>query len=285
MIFIENNVYHKSCPLCGSPGIEPVGPIQYVVPVKFSTTSITLKNQPELYKCLHCGSRFTQYSIPEETAVQLYTNGASNERWKAESFRAMKEPQVVDTLLDVFVRRSHVLDVGCNTGQLLDLAKEKDCVTYGVELSLESQKTLTEKGHKVYNDLAELKDTSLDVITAFDLAEHLYHISAFLALCSAKLKDGGKLVIFTGNVHSKSARWAKANWWYLKYPEHVVFPSVRFFELAGFNIERKIATYASLGYKKGAYAAVRALAAGVVKGTYTGLPSFGPDHFMVILKK
>jgi SAM-dependent methyltransferase len=292
MQIIENTIQHDRCPLCGNHEIKSLGEILYQKPVYFSTTPVELANNAVLYKCDACMSGFIQGSIPEQIAMSLYAGGASNDRWKAIPFRNAKTPDILNALSKVFSPGSHVLDVGCNTGELLDFAKENGCITFGNEPSLESQKVLLSKGHKVCPRLAEVEDGSMDVITAFDLIEHLYDVPGFLALCKSKLSKNGRMVILTGDINSQSARWAGNNWWYLKYPEHVVFPAPRFYERNGFLLEELLATYASVGFKKPLFAAFIVLAKSKIgalvkrrkKSSYIGLPSWGPDHYLAIIK-
>jgi 2-polyprenyl-3-methyl-5-hydroxy-6-metoxy-1,4-benzoquinol methylase len=283
MKLIQNNITYNHCPLCESKDIKYEGKITCLKPLVFSTTTIQTETKSLLYKCNTCHSGFKQNIIPETIAMSLYASGNSNERWTPISFNESKLPEVVNALQKVFLNNAKVLDIGCNTGELLDMAKTRGSITYGNELSTESQKILLAKGHIVCNTITEIEDGSIDVITAFDLIEHIYNVSEFLALCKSKLKSKGRLVIFTGNVQSKSAQWAGNKWWYLKYPEHVIFPSVSFLESKGFTLEEKIDTYASVGYKRSFFKSLKALIKGKLTNTYKGLPSWGPDHYLVIL--
>lgn len=285
MELIQNNITFDHCPLCKSNGIRYKGKITYLKPLVFSTTPIQTETKSLLYKCNACHSGFKQNIIPEAVAMELYAGGNSNERWTPISFNESKLPEVVNALQRIFSKGTKVLDIGCNTGELLDMAKANGSITYGNELSTESQKTLLAKGHVILNTLAEIPDGSMDIITAFDLIEHIYNVAEFLALCKSKLKTNGRLVIFTGNIQSKSAQWAGNKWWYLKYPEHIIFPSVSFLASKGFTLEEKIDTYASVGYKRSFFKSLKALIRGKVTNTYKGLPSWGPDHYMVILTK
>lgn len=284
MQVIKNTLRHVHCPLCGHSGIKESGKIKYHDPLYFSSARITLEKPASLYKCGNCASGFIQDTIPEEKAISLYTTSSSNKRWEALPFRKMKSPEIVTALSAIFLPQKLVLDVGCNTGEMLDLAKELGSITYGNELSTDSQKVLLEKGHKICTRLEDLEDGSMDVITAFDLIEHIYHVPGFLNLCRSKLKPGGRMVILTGNIQSTSAQWSGSNWWYLKYPEHVVFPSPVFLGKSGFTVEQLIPTYASVGYKRSFFAQIKALIKGKLTGTYQGLSSWGPDHYLAILK-
>jgi 2-polyprenyl-3-methyl-5-hydroxy-6-metoxy-1,4-benzoquinol methylase len=75
-----------------------------------------------------------------------------------------------------------VLDIGCNDGSFMDDARSFGLKISGVEYSCEALSFFSIKEHKVFSYLDEA-DSSSDLITAFDLVEHLYDISSFLAKC------------------------------------------------------------------------------------------------------
>jgi cyclopropane fatty-acyl-phospholipid synthase-like methyltransferase len=145
---------------------------------------------------------------------------------------------------------------------------------------------LREKGHKPYASLEETPG-GYDIITAFDLIEHLYAVPEFLKNCREKLSAKGRLVILTGNIGSFSAVMAGSHWWYAQYPEHIVFPSKKFFkENSGYGIERWILTYASKGYKFPLSRQWLGIQNTILRRqTFSGLPSIGPDHVLAVLKK
>ena len=178
-----------------------------------------------------------------------------------------------------------VLDVGCNTGELLDFVKSKGCRTAGVEFSATSRSMLNSKQHQAYDSLDHVTER-FDVITAFDLVEHLYDVPGFLKKCQSLLVDGGVVVILTGDKSSLSARICQSKWWYLTHPEHIVFPSRQYYvQHSGLHVEKWIPTYASKGYKKQPVAVFKGVLKRILKRNYTGLPSLGPDHVLIVLKK
>ncbi|HKB58605.1 MAG TPA: class I SAM-dependent methyltransferase [Gallionellaceae bacterium] len=281
---MSNSLLRDRCPLCGAGSITLVGPLAYRGQIEFSSGMIELEYVPELWFCGQCTSRFVQHAVTEEAARQLYADGRAGERWSAEKFSEAKTPEAVNVMTQLFKQGGHVLDVGCNTGELLDYARDLGCETAGVELSAESRSVLEFKRHKSYASLDDVSGT-YELITAFDLFEHLYDVRGFLAACRSRLASGGKLAILTGNVGSVSARVAGINWWYAQYPEHIVFPSKKFFaEFSGFRLDAWLPTYASRGYKLPVYrAAVSMLKSAVRRRPYTGLPSLGADHALVVL--
>jgi len=284
-MMVENHLVHERCPLCGFASVVKLGDIAYVEPLVFSTREITLKNKPQLWKCEKCRSGFTQYAVPEGAAARLYESGAGNERWISKPFVEEKPDEVIRIMEKIIQPGSHLLDVGCNTGELLDFARTLGCHTAAVEYSMASGEVVKAKGHSFFASFNEA-DGVYDVITAFDLVEHLYDIPLFFMECWKKLNDNGLLVILTGNFSCFSAGITGADWWYVRYPEHIMFPSKRFFySIAHFSVSHWVRTYASTKF----YAPVRnrifSLVKGIQHGNYTALPSIGPDHVLVVLRK
>jgi SAM-dependent methyltransferase len=258
--------------------------IPYDSPTRFSTSEFEFALVPELWRCNDCGSSFVQNAVPETTAIKLYTSGASGERWSSEEFHALKPENQLSTLNAFLKPGVNVLDIGCNTGELLDYARARGSRTTGVEYSGASRAVLESKGHDSFASLGEVTG-EFDVITAFDLVEHFYDVPAFFRRCRALLKSGGVLIILTGDIGSMTARLSRADWWYLRYPEHIVFPSKEFFTRhSGLRLERWVPTYASKGYQSSWMQILRQLLGGLLRRRYSGLPSIGPDHVLVVLK-
>lgn len=283
---VDNNKTQNCCPLCRSGNIKQNGKLAYCGEIYFSTTEIEIAHPPELWHCEQCLSGFVQNTVDEETAKMLYSTGQAGERWSTVSFDQNKTQNVIDSMAAIFRDKGSVLDVGCNTGELLDFAKDFGCDTSGVEYSLASREGLAGKGHSAYETFEEVPGR-YDVIAAFDLVEHLYDVPAFLEGCREKLSEKGRLVILTGNIDSLSAVLTGKRWWYAQYPEHIIFPSNKYFsEYSGMKIEKWIPTYASRGYQSSICKAGWGILKSILRGrAYTGLPSIGPDHVLVVLSK
>ena len=284
--FVKNNYRHKACPFCISPEIRKTGNITYKSPVEFSTHLVDIEFPPELWKCNHCKSWFSQNIVPDETALRLYSQGSSSEKWSRRPFEERKPAEVIEALSGLFTEKTNVLDIGCNTGEFLDFAKSRGCKTSGIEPSIACRDIIESKGHKYYSSFADTGGSRFDVITAFDLIEHLYDIHSFMNCCADRLEENGVLVICTGDVSSLSARISKSSWWYVSAPEHIIFPSkIYFYYYSGFRVSKLIRTYAAVNYKKKYLTLAKDLLKSIIKNHYTGLPSLGPDHILLFLTK
>jgi SAM-dependent methyltransferase len=283
---VDNSFRWDNCPLCRSGEVRSCGAADYRGRVKFSTQAIDLLCVPEIWLCSSCGSGFTQNIIPEAISKSLYSTSQAGDRWSSTPFEQHKTPEVVTAITDLFHNRGRVLDVGCNTGELLDFANSLGCQTRGLEYSQDSCEVIRSKGHKAYQSFDEVTE-QFELITAFDLVEHLYDVPGFLAACYQRLVDGGKLILLTGDIQSQSAIRAGSRWWYAQYPEHIVFPSRVFFEKHScFKLEAWLPSYAAAEYNYPAFRVLLSRLKSLLTGRlYNGLPSSSPDHALIILTK
>jgi SAM-dependent methyltransferase len=281
---IRNDFRRSICPLCDSSAVMQVGRILYNQPVLFSSVAVRLEKDPELWKCNDCQSAFVQNVLSEDAARQLYSKGDSASRWSTEAIQEYKPQEIVVELSRIFGSGKQHLDVGCSGGNLLDFSRERGCSTSGVDYSSTTREYLEHKGHAWFPSLESLGERKFDVITAFDLIEHLYDVDAFLQDCCRRLRPGGRLVILTGDIESLSAKISREHWWYAAYPEHIVFPSVQFFcTHSRYRLERLIPTYAAKAYRVSVGQRIRGVVSSMLRGCYRGLPALGPDHMLLTL--
>ena len=283
---VDNNLFWDSCPLCRSGEIYNCGTADYRGSVKFSTREIVLLRIPEIWLCQSCSSGFTQNIIPQALSKSLYSTSHSGDRWSSTPFEQRKTLEVIATMTDLLHNRDRVLDVGCNTGEFLDFAKNLGCQTWGLEYSQDSREVIKSKGHSAYLSFDEVAE-QFEFITAFDLVEHLYDLPGFLDTCRDHLVAGGRLVMLTGDIQSQSATRAGSHWWYAQYPEHIVFPSRGFFEKhGGFKLEIWLPSYAATTYKYPAYKFfLSRIKSFLTRRLYNGLPPSSPDHALIVLTK
>lgn len=101
-----------------------------------------------------------------------------------------------------------VLDIGCGYGYLLKLFDELGFETYGIDISedaIKKARKITKAKVFVYdvnNGLSIFSDEFFDLITLFDVIEHLYSPYNVLKETHRILKKGGKIFITTPNLNS-----------------------------------------------------------------------------------
>ena len=289
MHFIENNLWHAQCPACGSQSIRELGKQSLKKPELYSSLAIVQSHRPEIWACSSCKSMFKQNSVNEADSVMLYSRGNAISRWSSDAaktkntFLTKKTAAMQKFLKDILLRSKNVLDIGCNDGLFLDDARRFGLKTAGVEYSCEARSFCSAKEHIVFSSLNEVS-SSYDLITAFDLVEHLYDISSFLCRCKDLLAPGGRIVIITGDPECLMARAARQNWWYTSFPEHVVFPSLRYFSMIdGLILEDNLSVRHSRQGFKFPIRLVHALMSMGYNRKFDGLSGLWPDHNIVVL--
>ncbi|KKS94723.1 MAG: Methyltransferase type 12 [Candidatus Collierbacteria bacterium GW2011_GWB1_44_6] len=122
-------------------------------------------------------------------------------------------------LAEGFKKGQKVLDIGCATGNFLKKCDAYGMKTYGVDISsawLKKAKTNTKARLKVFDlnsSTTPFPTVKFDLITAFDVIEHLDSPSKFVEKCYSMLKKGGKLIITTPNLNS-FGRYVEKNKWH-----------------------------------------------------------------------
>ncbi|HXD75099.1 MAG TPA: methyltransferase domain-containing protein [Vicinamibacterales bacterium] len=102
--------------------------------------------------------------------------------------------------------KGRVLDVGCAFGSFIELAKSRGWTASGVEVSPYSSKFAREsRGLDVFTgDLADYTAAaeSFDLVTLWDVIEHVREAQGTLTRAARLLKPGGHLMLTTDNYRS-----------------------------------------------------------------------------------
>jgi SAM-dependent methyltransferase len=140
--------------------------------------------------------------------------GNPTERW-----------QWAQKLITRYVERGNVLDIGCSSGAFLKTMQGPNWRLFGIEMEPSTaERARTATGAEVFvGDAcdAPFQPGSLDVITAFDLVEHVYQPRALMAKVSEWLKPGGIFVAQVPNIDSWEARAFRSYWYGLELPRHL----------------------------------------------------------------
>jgi 2-polyprenyl-3-methyl-5-hydroxy-6-metoxy-1,4-benzoquinol methylase len=188
-------------------------------------------NQCEVWRCEGCGlgradagnfNPRTYYTAEYFSGER--TDGYSDYRG-AESVLRREFARTVD-----FVRRfrdgGRLLDVGCAYGFFLKEAKAYFDVA-GIELAEDAAQSCRQAGLDVNSGIADEATLArigpVDVVTMFDVIEHLPQPRDTLALCHKYLRPEGILVLTTGDFASLAARWAGPRWRLMTPPQHLWF--------------------------------------------------------------
>jgi len=218
-----------------------------------------LKFEDAPYRVVRCPDCGLVYVLPRLSAEELqamyqtaywesdhakdfgYTDYVKDAELYVNTYRMRRE-----VITERVSEPAKVLDVGSAAGFFLSTMKEIGWECHGVELS----ETMVERSKEMYGlqhvfagtlDDAPYEPGTFDVITFWDVIEHLEDPAQILARASELLKDDGFLVIETQNVESRFAKVMGKNWQHYKHAEHLYHFSPKtvamLLERAGFTIE------------------------------------------------
>lgn len=125
-----------------------------------------------------------------------------------------------------FARPGRVLDVGCAAGYFLRVMKDEGWQVTGLEPSDAIRPQAEERlgPENVRGGLlgqVELEPASFDLITMWDVIEHIPDVVAAAREVRRLLAPGGKFLIETQDVHSLAARVLGKRWQHYKHAEHI----------------------------------------------------------------
>lgn len=90
----------------------------------------------------------------------------------------------------------HALDFGAGIGTFSELIRERGYRVRCVESDAYLVECLREKGFETFTELAELRDESEDYIFSLNVFEHIEDDRSVLRALAAKLRRGGRILIY-----------------------------------------------------------------------------------------
>jgi len=168
----------------------------------------------QIVKCEDCG---LIYVYPrEDKIVDKYIDSKDELYLKSEMSRKETFKNDLKNIRKIYSKSGRLLDIGCGYGLFLDTAKEAGYDAEGIEISKYSYEYCKSKNHKVHNNVlgeCNFENESFDLITMWDLIEHLEDPSSFLKDVNRILNRDGLVVISTPNIGSLFAKARGRSWW------------------------------------------------------------------------
>lgn len=178
------------CSLCGSSRLE----------------HIWSKDGYDLVRCRDCSLVFVANPPGPQALQKLYSFEAGyhselgSDSWAVQHHQ--NEAQRNLAVLQRHSREGRLLDIGCSTGLFLELARGAGFDASGIEYSPDSARVAQAKGLDVAVGAltdGRYDEQSFDLVTLWDVIEHLPDPQATLAVAARLLKPGGLLVAKTPN--------------------------------------------------------------------------------------
>jgi SAM-dependent methyltransferase len=218
-----------ACRLCGAHTIECLG---HIPDSDYFAGCVLEDPMPGgcLWRCRACRSMFRHPILSASVYLDLYSKGVASQ-WSVRTHR--RDLEIIRGIVAQDAPSGGVLDVGCGAGDFL-LTLPANLQKCGVEPSTAAGASATHRGVRVLgrtiDDLSP--NDYFDLITIIDVIEHVPDPKRLLDTAYSHLARGGCMIVATGD--PTIALWHsvfRSRFWYSSFPEHITFPSLRFFQI------------------------------------------------------
>jgi 2-polyprenyl-3-methyl-5-hydroxy-6-metoxy-1,4-benzoquinol methylase len=173
----------------------------------------------DLHECKYCKYRFIntiELYYERHYINQLTDDNQSLDNFRYSYFKKMKL-RLIKKYPKFKKKGTRILDVGCARGLWLDQWTENSEL-YGSEYSTEHKKTLKNKNIRVVSE-DDITVSSFDIISLFDVLEHIEDPFDYLDKLYGSLAPGGVLIVAVPDMGKILAKVLKQNY-YLICPMH-----------------------------------------------------------------
>jgi SAM-dependent methyltransferase len=211
-----NDYGPESCPVCGHAG-----------PREWLRAPDRLHGRQERYTLLRCPACSLVWlsKPPKPSEMHKHYTDAYDKLISDAGENSPGRWRDRNTALTPHKQPGVLLDLGCSSGAFLQSLRGKGWDLFGIEMSAESAKQAQAKsGANVFvGDIldAQFPPESFDVITCFDVFEHLYEPRRVMTKVAEWLKPGGIFYVLVPNVDSAEGRVFGSYWHGLELPRHL----------------------------------------------------------------
>lgn len=184
-----------------------------VCPVCSATDSreIFNKNGGIYVSCNKCEMVFLNPALKDEELIKYYQFNNSNQALAHDSETEFYR-RIYTSGLDLICKyksNGALLDIGCSSGLFLDVVANRFS-SHGIELNISEVEIARSKGYLIWdrpiNSVNFEKNDKFDVITLWDVFEHIKDGKAYLQNLRGNLRAGGVIFLQIPNVDSLAAR-------------------------------------------------------------------------------
>lgn len=193
---------------------------------ELADTDIEL-SEGRLKRCTACGQLLSQCSRQDYSETMEEFNHASGTWPPPENLKSLERStqKTVKNIVRLSGRKRtelKLLDVGCSNGAFIHVAGQMGVNCHGVEPAENAAAAAQKIGLKVHNGYLEDLDPGkkYDVITMFEVIEHVEQPVDLLIECRKRLNKNGLLVIRTANTNSWTVTCLKGHWHYFSIKKH-----------------------------------------------------------------
>jgi ubiquinone/menaquinone biosynthesis C-methylase UbiE len=245
--------------------------------------------------------------VPSKKYLSELLSQQTNNIWSDECYFRL-EKGLIESLMAK--PAFDLLDVGPAHGGLLKACNDSKGRRSGLDIVQHTGVDAYLRGEFIQGLLEEptlvWQNEPYDIVTAFDVFEHLYHPTLAFTNLSRLVKKKGFVVLETGDVHSFwPSKFGVHEWWYVNLLEHHVFWSEHSLNILAHQNGFKVISFTRKRHKSRPYLPfLNAIIATLKSNLYYLSPNnykrvvtvlgksriqpfcvFTKDHFQAILKK
>ncbi|CAG1006084.1 putative S-adenosylmethionine-dependent methyltransferase/MSMEI_2290 [Anaerolineae bacterium] len=225
----------------------------------FRCTSAAYGVHPPIVRCRRCNlvyanPRWDSSLVEESYSVVEDPTYVEEREGRVLTFSRNLKP--LEDLVGATTNSRHLLDVGCHIGVMVELAQQRGWDAWGVEPSTWASEQARARGlHVITGTLndTQIPENYFDVVTMWDVIEHLTDPAAELRNVHRVVKPGGIFAIHTIDIESAFARVMGGRWpWLMEMHLYYFSPRTlgKMLEQCGFQVIRSSAQgrFLRLGY-------------------------------------
>ena len=194
----------SACPICGTHGgrsvhTEPMGNLSSPLTGRFPR-DLTM----HVLRCASCGFMYANPRPKQEILDERYQHMSDIDfNLNGQQARVRMFEHLIDRLVERHPQPGRILDVGCFTGTLLEVARSRGWDPWGVEINkVASTYAREELGMHVFTSLlldAKFEPAFFDAVAMTDVAEHVLDPLETFEEIHRILRPGGMLVMTVPN--------------------------------------------------------------------------------------
>lgn len=220
---LNRHLEDSVCNLCGADDFDIVYPelpglTNLNSKVVFSSSSHHVSLE-QIVKCKHCGLVYVTPRFKSGSVVSGYSAAIDNDYVSQEQARLATFKKSLELLAEYFSLPGKLLDVGAAAGYFVKAASDAGWQAEGVEpgrwISDYASSRLHVKIRPGTIHDYRFKPNLFDVVTYWDVLEHVPNPSADLAKTAKILKPGGLLFVNYPDFASLPARIFGRKWWFI----------------------------------------------------------------------
>ena len=287
------------CPICRKKHFIP-----FINCLDFSVS----KEEFKIVMCIYCKFLFTNPRPTDNNLSKYYlsedyishtnsTKGVFSLLYqKAREFTLRKKLYLVNKLS----KRGRLLDIGCGTGEFLNICNKNSWITNGIEPSDIARNQAINKYNLEVNkntDLLQFDRNSFDIITMWHVLEHISKLNETIKHLYQILDYNGKIIIAVPNYKSWDASYYKEFWAAYDVPIHLwhfskntittIFKNNGFYlsKTKGMILDSFYVSLLSEKYKYGKMNFIAAFIIGFISNIMTFFSTRGYSSSIYIFKK